>query len=116
MQLNAKKEISWFSDGIEKKSVEYSDQALIKIIKNLSKIIIGFSTISMWFSQDDEIHGSIAIDIGEKECKLNNHKTIYVFEINLMEENFSDYVREGQRLKKLLKKNFKSQTVTSNFR
>jgi hypothetical protein len=110
-----KKTITWFSIGISVKEIEYSDEELVALIKRFSKEINDFNTISMWFMQKDELNGCIAIDIGTEEIKLGNHMTLNVYDFNLLEENFSNYVTEAQRIKGMLKRNFPEIKVTSNF-
>ena len=70
----------------------------------------------MWFSQTDERHGCIAVDLGEEMVKLDNHKQLEVFEFDLLEEDFSDHTKEAQRIKKNDSKKIKNIKVTSNFR
>jgi hypothetical protein len=109
------KTITYFSTGVSIEEIEYSDEDLITLIKKLSKRIDGFNSISMWFMQKDELNGCIAIDIGTEEIKLGNHMTLNVYDFNLLEENFSNYVTEAQRIKGMLKRNFPEIKVTSNF-
>jgi hypothetical protein len=111
-----KKTITWFSTGISIEEIEYSDEALLELIKKLSKEIDGFNSISMWFMQKDETSGCVAIDIGTEEVKLGNHMTLNVYDFNLLEENFSNYVTEAQRIKGILKQEFPKTKITSNFR
>ncbi len=108
--------IRWFLDGVKQAEASYSDKTLISVIQEESKKINYFVQISLWFMESENDHGCIAIDISEEDCKLDNHKMLTVYIFDLTKQNFSDYVKEGQRIKQLIQKNFPSIRITSNFR
>jgi hypothetical protein len=105
----------YYTTGLNREEIEYSDKALVELVQKLSKEIDGFKVISMWFSQKSDTQGEILIDLGTGEGKLQNHKTFTLFEFDLMEEEFSDYVKEGQRIKRMLQRKFPGIKVTSDF-
>lgn len=107
--------ISYFKDNKEI-SEQYSDSRLIALIKEKSRSINGFSNVYMWFAESENSKGTIMVDISSQQIRLGNHEVINIYEIDLSKETFSDYVKEGQRIKRLVKKMFPDITVSSNFR
>ena len=54
------------------------------VIREESKNVVSFSRISMWYMQDDEIHGCIAVDLHAEDRRLGGNKMIRVYDLNLL--------------------------------
>lgn len=50
----------------------------MEVIREESKKVVSFSRISMWFVQDDEIHGFIAVDLHAEDRRLGGNKMLRV--------------------------------------
>lgn len=88
----------------------------MEVIQEEYKKVVSFSRISMWYMQDDEIHGCIAVDLHAEDRRFGGNKMLRVYDFNLLEENFSDFTKEAQKIKRVLQKAFPSVKVSSNFR
>lgn len=109
-----------YIDGVEWVELPYSDETLVTELKKRVGNV-GANTISMWFSENKKNHGTIYVsiqnlDVTNNYRKIVNHDTLYLHDICLETENWKDNLREYQREKGVIKRNFPLLKVTSNFR
>lgn len=108
-----------YMDGIEWTELPYSDETLVT---ELRKRIDGVKAneISMWFCEN-ETSGTIYVSIQNQQIvkgtiKIIAHDTLYLHNIYLESENWRDNLKEYQREKNIIKRNFPLLKVSSNFR
>lgn len=110
------KQIAWL-DGLEREIIGYSDKALVDTIRSKAQNVDAFDRIAMWFCEEDELYGCVWISISSSANPfMGNMETIYLHKIFLQEEEFHDVLKECQRVKRMLERNFPDTKVTSNFR
>ena len=82
---------------------------------------MGANTISMWFCENAHNIGTIFVSIQKRQEDNESHKIVAhdsldLHDIHLDMENWKDNLKEYQREKGVIKRNFPLLKVTSNFR
>lgn len=102
----------------DKNEIPYTDKDLRECIRLLSEQVTNFSKIFMIFSQKNENTGEVLLYLQPPTMfgANGNFQCLHLHEINLLEENWSDCIKECQREKAMLRRYFPAIQVTSNFR
>lgn len=100
----------------EEYGTEYSDEALLKMIEIVLAQNREWKEIRLCFWESEGNVGETVITIGNRPYGLSDHAVLRLHKFSLEEECFSDWVKEIQREKKLIKRRFPEMTVTSDLR
>lgn len=112
------KSIMYFEQySIEKIIEDYSDQLLVKIInKQIEREnLFPISAMKLMYSMCSDYVGEIMVIVHGKDRKYGTG-IVSIGEIDLFKHDWKDYTKEGQRIGRMLKKNFKEIKVSTNFR
>lgn len=90
--------------------VKHSDSEIISLIKEYPHH--EWMCLQIWESSECKIE--LVLIICESEIiKLDNHLVLHLAELNTEQENVSDIRKYGNRIKRVLKKNFADKEIHS---